>query len=545
MRHSADWRELRPWLNGLWSVRWRLLTGTLLLLLTVAAGVGLLGVSGWFITATAVAVVAFDIYTPGGAIRFFALLRTVSRYVERVQNHDAILRLQTRWRLHLFTRLTQLPVLATTRFQIGRVLQRLTQDLDALDNLYLRVLAPFSVALLSSLLLVLLLAVWLPVTAALVGLALFSAIGLCALIIAPQVRDQGAAELQLSEQLRIRALDYVEAQPELLAWRAQAAHEAELDRLGQGLLQHQHKLQRSQQYLQVAFDALLQLTVVAVLASTIGAFQAGAVSAPVAILLPFALLGIADALAALPLATTLWGRVTGAAQRLNKQADDGDDAAPVVLPVSSAENAVRLRDVSCCLHGVALVQNVSFELPARSLTLLSGPSGSGKTTVAHLIAGLRQADSGQVEAPQTMTYLTQDNALLSATVADNLLLGNVQADDSALWQVLEAVELADDVESMAEQLDTWVGDGGSRLSGGQARRLVLARALLRDTGLLILDEPLNGVDEARARRIIKHIQPWLEGRTVLWISHDKTLVPAMDQQLESQLWLPSASDLSA
>ncbi|MGX5914650.1 amino acid ABC transporter ATP-binding/permease protein [Aliidiomarina sp. Khilg15.8] len=544
MRHKTDWSTLRPWLDGLWTVRWRLLIGTLLLLLTVVAGVGLLGVSGWFITATAVAVVAFDIYTPGGAIRFFALLRTVSRYVERVQNHDAILRLQTRWRLDLFARLTRLPVLATTRFQIARVLQRLTQDLDALDNLYLRILAPFAVALLSSLLLVLLIALWMPSAAALLGVGLFAAIALCAFVVAPHLRNQGASELGHSEQLRVRALDYVEAQPELLAWQAQASHEVHLEETARELLHNQQQLQRTQQRLQVGLDTLLQLAVAAMLASALGAFHSGTVSAPVAILLPFALLAMADALSALPLATILWGRVTGAAQRLNAQVEDEAGAEAVSLARQTTGGA-RLHKVSCSIKGTVLVHNVSLELPAHSVTLLSGPSGSGKTTIAHLIAGLRHPESGLVEAPQALTYLTQDNALLSATVADNLLLGNAQADDSALWQVLEAVELADDVEAMAEQLDTWVGDGGSRLSGGQARRLVLARALLRKEALLILDEPLNGVDEGRARRIVQRLRPWLEGRTVLWISHDKTLAPEVDQQLDSQCWLPKGSHLSA
>jgi ATP-binding cassette subfamily C protein CydC len=543
MRHKADWRALQPWLGGLWSVRWRLLLGALLLLLTVVAGLGLLGISGWFITATAVAVVAFDIYTPGGAIRFFALLRTVSRYVERVQNHDAILRLQTRWRLALFGRLTSLPVLATTRFQMGRVLQRLTQDLDALDNLYLRVLAPFTIALVSTGLVVALTAIWLPGTAMLLAAVLCSAIAISALVAAPSASARAEAELKYSENLRIKALNYLEAQPELLAWQAQQPHEASLAEAGSQLLASEQKLQRAQHRLQAFFDLVLHLSVAGVLASALSAFQRGSIEAPVAVLLPLALLALADTLGALPLASVLWGRVTGAATRLNDQAEE--KASALNAPrLHGSKGSVSLRDVSCEVDGATLVKNVSFVLPEGSTTLLCGPSGSGKTTIAHLIAGLRHAAHGEVKSPGPVTYLTQDNALLSATVADNLLLGDNQANDAALWQVLEAVELADDVEAMADQLDTWVGDGGSRLSGGQARRLVLARALLRQAPLMILDEPLNGVDAARAERIVGRLSPWLQDKTVLWISHDKLIIPPVDQRLDSQQWLPTSSDFA-
>lgn len=547
MRHKADWQALKPWLRGLLSVRWRLLAGTLLLLITVLAGVSLLGVSGWFITATAVMVVAFDIYTPGGAIRFFALLRTVSRYFERVQNHEAILRLQTTWRLQIFDRLTKLPVLATTRFQMAQVLQRLTQDLDALDNLYLRILAPFAVASLSTLLLVGFVAFWLPGTAAVLALVLFGSIAFCAFYVATRLRKAGAAELQYSEHLRMRALNYIEAQPELLAWQQQAAFEAELHQHGEKLVQTQHHIQRAQQRVQMLLESLLHMSVVGVLASALVAFQAATLSAPVAILIAFALLAMADTFSALPLAAVLWGRVIRAAQRLNTQSETesyGSQTQSAALVITDTQDT-GLHQVTCEIDGTALVRDVSFTLPNASVTLLTGPSGSGKTTIAHLLAGLRQADKGAVTAPHNISYLTQDNALLSATIADNLLLGNPQAEDDALWQVLETVELAEDVEAMGEQLDTWVGDGGSRLSGGQARRLVMARTLLRPTSLLILDEPFTGVDEARALRIVNRLGPWLAGKTVLWISHNRTLVPPVQQHLDSEVWLATGSELPA
>lgn len=545
MHHKSDWQVLRPWLSGLWSVRWRLLAGTLLLLLTVIAGVSLLGVSGWFITATAVIVVAFDIYTPGGAIRFFALLRTVSRYFERVQNHEAILRLQTSWRLQIFDRLTKLPVLETTRFKMAQVLQRLTQDLDALDNLYLRILAPFVIACLSTLLLIGFIAIWLPFTATVLALVLFASIAFCAFYVATRLRHVGAAELQHSEQLRMLALNYIEAQPELLAWQQQQPFEAGLRQCSRSLLHTQHHIQRAQQRVEVLLEAVLHISVVGVLASALVAVQTAGLSAPVAILIAFALLAMADTLGALPLAAVLWGRVIRAAQRLNTQSESQTRQSPACSSsLSNDTQETGLHQVTCAVEGTALVRDVSFTLPTASVTLLTGPSGSGKTTIAHLLAGLRQADKGAVTSPQTFTYLTQDNALLSATIAENLLLGNPRADDDALWHVLEAVELADDVAVMAEQLDTWVGDGASRLSGGQARRLVLARALLRPASLLILDEPFTGVDEARALRIIARLSPWLEGKTVLWISHNKKLVPPVQQHLDSEAWLAAGSEFA-
>lgn len=138
-----------------------------------------------------------------------------------------------------------------------------------------------------------------------------------------------------------------------------------------------------------------------------------------------------------------------------------------------------------------------------------------------------------------MAYLTQETELLHGSIADNLLLGNPNASDEQLWQVLQMVDLADTVEGFAAGLNTWVGESGRQLSGGEGRRLALARVLLRTVPVVILDEPFSGLDQVTRERIKPGLDTWLQGRTVLLLGHSADALPTADRllrwhQLESR-----------
>ncbi len=149
---KRDWCLLKPWLKQLSSYRLHLVIGITLALATALFGIGLLSLSGWFITAAAL-YVGFDIYTPGGGIRFFAVARTVSRYFERLLNHDLVLKLQARWRVALFRLLQKTPLHKTLNFRVSDTVQQLTRNLNAMDNLLIRLVMPALVFILASLLL--------------------------------------------------------------------------------------------------------------------------------------------------------------------------------------------------------------------------------------------------------------------------------------------------------------------------------------------------------------------------------------------------------
>jgi ATP-binding cassette subfamily C protein CydC len=275
------------------------------------------------------------------------------------------------------------------------------------------------------------------------------------------------------------------------------------------------------------------------------AYQQGLLSGPLMVMIALALMGLNEAFSALPAAFAQWGATCAAAARLNQQvAISGrlpHAASPLAVP---ANLALSWQDVSVTHAGLSGVQ---LQLAAGERLALVGPSGCGKSTLAALAARLLDPDAGAVcvaGVPLTalaleawrghIAYLTQETELLHGSIADNLLLGRPDASDAQLWWALDMVDLADTVEGTANGLNTWVGETGKQLSGGEGRRLALARVLLRDAPLVILDEPFSGLDEATRERIKPRINAWLQGRSALLLGHSEAALPQADRLLSWQ-----------
>ncbi|MEE4136987.1 MAG: ATP-binding cassette domain-containing protein, partial [Desulforhopalus sp.] len=171
-----------------------------------------------------------------------------------------------------------------------------------------------------------------------------------------------------------------------------------------------------------------------------------------------------------------------------------------------------------------------------------GPSGSGKTTLAHLLTRFWDVDQGQItiggtdlrhfnegQLRQMVTLVSQKGHIFSATLRDNLCIAAPQAEDALLWEALERAQLADFVAGLPEGLATWAGEGGSQLSGGEARRLILARALLKNAPIWVLDEPTEGLDNQTRYRFTETIFANLVGKSALFISHTKEVLDRVDQ----------------
>ncbi|GGC91528.1 thiol reductant ABC exporter subunit CydC [Halopseudomonas salina] len=546
--------DLSPWLQMIMQRRGRLWVGALLLALTLFSAVGLLALSGWFITATGVTAllwaagqrVMFDVYMPGGGIRFFALTRTVARYSERVFNHNTVLSLLADLRGRHFAALAVLDGATLSRLRAAQWLNRLTADIDTLDTLYLRLLAPPLVALLGVVLVSALIAVFHLSLALLIGVVLLAVLLILTLGMARIGLHYSARRVEQLDGLRVQAVEQLQGMAELTA-----AGTLELHR--------RHLLQRSQQMLddQLALQgrialgqALATLGVMgAVVVGLFGAIQAyseGLLSGPVAVMIPLALMALSEGFAGLPAAFAQYGSTRAAARRLNQQTAMStalvDPEKPAEVPT---DLTLQWQDVCVPYAGL---QNVNLTLHHGERLALIGPSGSGKSTLAALAARLIDPEIGQMTVGGTplggiqlgstrlhqlsltqwraqVGYLTQQTELLHDSIAANLLLGNPAATDEQLWRVLEMVDLAELVSGLPAGINTWVGESGKQFSGGEGRRLALARVLLKEAPVVILDEPFSGLDAATRKRVIARMEPWLAGRTALLLGHDAGLLP--------------------
>ncbi|MDY6814329.1 MAG: thiol reductant ABC exporter subunit CydC [Pseudomonadota bacterium] len=533
-------RELTPWLALIFQRPWRLVLGGVLILTTLASGIGLLALSGWFITDTAIVgillaagtQVAVNLYVPGGGIRFFAVSRTVARYLERVYNHDTVLRLLTDIRMALFRKLAGANRTGQSKLAGAQWLSRLTSDVDALDTIYLRVIAPTALAGVITLLVTLLAWILFSGTVAL-GLLVVTALAFVFATVAVYVRTRKPSYRQADrqEELRTAVVEHIEGFAELRAAGRTGRHGAWLLRQAHEMNSEQVEVDSKVGWHQALSHLLINLCAMFALWAGYGLFEAGAISGPVLVLLPIAILGLAEVYSMLPEAFGKLGSTVSSAARLNRDATPASEDGKAEIPAPADGLALVARDIAVRHEGFApVLTHFDLTLSCGERVGILGRSGSGKSSLADTLSGLLPPYRGQL-ARQPCVYLTQKTVLFDDTLRANLLLGNPAASDGELWQILELVELGDRFAREPEQLDTWLGNTGSRLSGGEARRVALARVLLNPAPLVILDEPFTGLDADTRSRISKRLECWLEGKTVISLAHGSEALPATDRVL--------------
>ncbi|TWG55311.1 amino acid ABC transporter ATP-binding/permease protein [Aminobacter sp. J44] len=498
--------------------------GALLSAATALAGVALLGLSGWFITATAIAglsvttALAFDVFAPAAGIRFLALVRTAARYGERLTTHDATLGVLAELREGLFRGWARPDMAAGLIKRPARLLFRLTLDIDALDSLYLRVLVPLFGALVVALASGTVLGLIEPLFGtAIVFLLVLAGAGIptVAAIAAKRPAERRAHGLEI---LRSHIIDLVAGHTELIMAGQLAARQQDAATVDRYLAESDDALNRIETKTGIAFGIVGTLLLSATVVAMTLLAETGSIDAPVAAL------GILVAFAALEPFTPLrrgaleLGRTLLAARRIAPRLE--------VLPPESAALGPPAGLSVCLAHATVrhagasapTLRDVSLMIRDGQRVALVGPSGAGKSTLLALIAGEIAAEHGMVER-RVATLLTQRTELFQDCLRDNLRLADPKADDSRLLAALEAAGLREDVEALPEKLDTRLGEGGFGLSGGQARRLALARLFLRDAPLWLLDEPTEGLDGPTARDVLIRLAARAEGRSIVLATH--------------------------
>ncbi|CAM3618006.1 thiol reductant ABC exporter subunit CydC [Halomonas sp. FME1] len=536
------YRDFRPWLQLLIQRRRRFLVGSLLVWITLMAGLALLGLSGWFITASALTGIAFalgiparlDVYVPGGGIRFFALVRTVARYVERLYNHNTVLTLLADLRYRVFGYLTGFDDARLRAERASDWLSRLTADIDTLDNFYLRILVPPVVALLSVLAVSLFVAIWLPSVALLMAITL----GLLWLVVTFFAATWGFSQSyqQVVDQQLLRRLtvDQVQACAELISYQSSQWHRSLIARQEQQALSNQRSLGRRTALINCLVGAVSGLMVIGVLWLASVAFHQQWVTGPILVMAVLIALGANEAFIALPASFMKLGASYAAVRRLNKLTAGREPmGSPVTLPVGVgfAITAYQL-SLTYAQSFVPALSDISFELPAGKRAVITGSSGAGKSSLASLLMGRLRATQGDImiagvhawhlspaSRASKLAMLTQQVDLFDASLAENLRIASPDASDAMLHEVLKAVALSDWVSQLPDGLDTAVGERGQQLSGGQARRVALARLMLRDPSVVILDEPFAGLDAPTAQHVAFSLDLWLVNRSAIFFIH--------------------------
>jgi ATP-binding cassette subfamily C protein CydC len=518
-----------------------MVAGSLFGLIATTATVGLLALSGWFLSAAAFAGLSttaaqtFNYFFPSIGVRIFAISRTLARYAERVVSHDATFRILESLRIWFYERIEPLAPARLMRYRSGDILNRVLADIDALDNLYVRVLSPSLVAGVLVAGLTVFLSLFDPLIAlTALGWLVVAGIGLPA---AAGIAGAAAGRRlsHLMTQMRIQIVEGIQGLPELLIFNRRWDYLGQMDRDNRNLLDVQRRMSHIRGVSLAGITLISGLAVVSAIYQGAALVSSGVLHGASLAMIALTVLAAFDALMPLPSAYQYLGRTREAARELLEVV--GSEP-PVTFPENSLA-ALHHFDVSFdrvsfryTENAADAVHDIHFHLPAGQRFAVLGPTGAGKSTLAHLMVRFWDAQSGSVriggkdirglnerDLRQSVSLVSQQAHMFNASVRDNLLIARPGATEPELWQALAAVRLADFVKSLPQGIDTWIGESGRLVSGGQARRLALARAILRDAPIWVLDEPTEGLDRATERHIMETLFEITSGKTVLLITH--------------------------
>ncbi|WP_201208399.1 heme ABC transporter ATP-binding protein/permease CydC [Klebsiella michiganensis] len=530
-------RALWPYLALYKRHKWLLLLGIVLAIVTLLASIGLLTLSGWFLSASAVVGVAgiysFNYMLPAAGVRGAAIIRTAGRYFERLVSHDATFRVLQHLRVFTFSKLLPLSPAGLARFRQGELLNRVVADVDTLDHLYLRVISP----LVGALVVILVVTVGLSVLDVTLALTLGGIMLLTLLVMPPLFyragKPAGESITRLRGQYRQHLTSWLQGQAELMLFNASDRYRQQMEKTEARWLD----AQRRQAELTALSQALMLLiggiAVIAMLwlasAGVGGDTQPGALIA----LFVFCALAAFEALAPVTGAFQHLGQVIASAKRITQITEQEPE---VAFPQGEGQTLER---VSLRLHQVTFsypqqpspaLEKVSLQIEAGEHIAILGRTGCGKSTLLQLLTRAWDPAEGEIllnnqplgqfnEATlrRAMSVVPQRVHLFSATLRDNLLLASPGASDARLAQTLERVGLAKLLEDSG--LNSWLGEGGRQLSGGELRRLAIARALLHDAPVMLLDEPTEGLDATTESQILDLLAEVMREKTVLMVTH--------------------------
>lgn len=527
--------------------RWMIL-GIGAAVVTFLGNVGLMAVSGWFLAAMAAAGLSgsdFNYFTPAAAIRALAIVRTVGRYLERLLTHEATFRLLAHMRVWFYQRLEPLAPTRLAEYRSGDLLSRIRADIDTLDVFYVRLVTPVATALLG-------ITVCLAVLAAYSGpialstLLLLTVSGVLVPLLVQRLGAQtGRKMVETSAQLRSNVLDGLQGMGELRVFGAAERQAGWVAGSTDTLLRQQARMSLLQG---IADGALGLCANLAMWAAVILLVPRLLLHALPRVDLAFMVLMIPatfEAVMPLPEAFRMLGHTLTAARRIFSLVDAEPSITEPEAPAPVPETfSITVADLSFryapkepwALHDIHL------HIPVGSRIAVIGPTGSGKTTLIHLLLRFRDCQKGAIDwggrplgdyrsddIQGKVAVVSQNTHLFNTTIRENILLARPEADTRQLVAAARAAQLHDFVESLPEGYDTFVGEAGVKLSGGQARRVSIARAVLKEAPFLILDEPTEGLDAQTARDLMEALLTLMQGRSVLLVTHRLAGLKAMDQ----------------
>jgi ATP-binding cassette, subfamily C, bacterial CydC len=514
---------------------------------TVASNVGLLATAAYVIAAATLVPLLGYLVLPSYLVRLFGISRAGARYAERMVSHDLTFRLLADLRTAFYRRLEPLAPARLLRHRSGDLLSRVVKDVEELENVYLRVVSPVAVAAVVALITTLIFYTFDPVLG-LVALGFLVATGVgVPLLVGRLSRGLGRRQLELRGELDAKIVDNVQGVQDILAFGREGDREEEIAVLNRKLGRVQARMAFVTGLQDALSDLMMNLAMVSVLALAIPLVASGEIRGVYLAFLALVMLGSFEAVQPLGKAFQFLGRSVNAGERLFEIVDAEPEVTdpPDPLPPTT-DHALRFEGVTFRYERDAppVLQDISFTLEPGKRVAVVGPSGAGKSTLADLLlrfwdptsgsvtlGGCDLRDLAQTDLRELVGVVSQDTHVFTDTLRGNLLVANPRATDADLRRALARAHLSDLAEGLPDGLDTHLGEQGLRLSGGERQRLSIARALLKDAPILVLDEPTANLDPETEAGVLEAAYELMPGRATLVITHRLVRMEEADEIL--------------
>ncbi|GAB4498481.1 MAG: hypothetical protein OHK003_10810 [Anaerolineales bacterium] len=537
--------RLLTFLRGNWH---RVALSVLLSSITILASVALMGTSAWLISTAAIAVSVADLGVSTVGTRFFGITRAVFRYLERLVSHDVTFRLLAKLRVWFYEKLEPLAPARLMNFRAGDLLARIIGDVETLENFYVRVVSPPLTAIVVGLFTAIFLASFYPLLAP-VYLTFYLSLGLFLPILA-QTSSRKAAEqtITLRADLHTQLVDGIQGMADLIAYGRADERLAQIAATADHYGNAQRRMARVTGIHSALGTLLTNLGMWTILFLTIPQIINGNIAGPMLASLTLLTLASFEAVIPLPLAAQMWNSAREAARRLFEVVDVEPEIKDDIRYSRIDKQVLNIEFSNITFtypsQATPALQDITFDLqPSTSLAIV-GPSGAGKSTIANLLLRFWDYQMGEItlggeslkalnqdEVRERCGVVSQNTYFFNTSIYENLRFARKKVTREEVEAACKSAQIHDFIMSLPKSYDTLIGEQGLRLSGGERQRLAIARALIKDAPILILDEPTANLDPLTEKQVLETLFKVMKQKTSLLITHRLIGLENMDEIL--------------